>query len=95
GIYSNFENFQRGSTFSGNTYLFEGGASPALGFMSFILPLTSVVKSTPFPSSDMAWNNMYLGLIPFLFFIAALKFKNLKTLLPHLIVVAFFLDISF
>lgn len=95
GIYSNFENFQRGTTFSGNTYLFEGGASPALGFMSFILPLTSVVKSTPFPSSDMAWNNMYLGLIPFLFFIAALKFKNLKTLLPHLIVVAFFLDISF
>ena len=95
GIYSNFENFQRGTTFSGNTYLFEGGASPALGFMSFILPLTSVVKSTPFPSSDMAWNNMYLGLIPFIFFIAALKFKNLKTLLPHLIVVAFFLDISF
>lgn len=94
-LFINVENFQRSSAFSGDSYLFEGGASPVLGLMSFVLPLTSVVKNSPFISSDMAWNNMFIGIVPFIFFIAAIKVKNLKFILPHLIAIAFFLDISF
>lgn len=94
-LFINVENFQRSSVFSGDSYLFEGGASPVLGLMSFILPLTSVVKNSPFISSDMAWNNMFIGFVPFIFFITAIKVKNLKFILPHLIAIAFFLDISF
>ena len=94
-LYTNMENFQRASTFSGNSYLFEGGASPVLGFASFILPLASVVKNSPFLSSDMAWNNMYIGIVVLIFFLASIKYKNLFIILPHLMAIAFFLDISF
>jgi hypothetical protein len=94
-LFVNVENFQRSAVFSGDSYLFEGGASPVLGLMSFVLPLVSVVKNSPFFSSDMAWNNMFIGIIPLLFFIAAIKYKNLSLILPHLLAIAFFLDISF
>lgn len=94
-LYNNVENFQRGSVFTGDTYLHEGGSSPTLGLISFILPLASVVQKTPFASSDISWNNMYIGLVPFIFLLSALKYKNIRSLLPHLLVVAFFLDMSF
>ncbi|MCZ2222115.1 MAG: hypothetical protein LC122_00575 [Chitinophagales bacterium] len=94
-LYHNLENFQRSSVFTGGSYLHEGGASPALGLISFILPLASVVQKTPFASSDISWNNMYFGLVPFIFLLSALKYKNIRSLLPHLLVIAFFLDMSF
>ncbi|MBX2932167.1 MAG: hypothetical protein KF781_09495 [Chitinophagaceae bacterium] len=94
-LYNNLENFQRGSAFTGNDYLDEGGASPFLGMISFVLPLASVVQKSPFPSSDMAWNNMFIGIVPLIFLLTALKYKHIRSLLPHIIAILFFLDISF
>lgn len=94
-LFSNIENFQRGSIITDERYLHEGGTSPLIGFISLLFPLASVVQNSPFASSDISWNNIFIGLVPFIFFIAAIRLKQIRGLLPHILIVLFFLDISF
>jgi hypothetical protein len=97
GLFSNFSNFQRGNSFTGNEYLEKGGIR-FLSMLSFLWPLTNAVKETPFHASDICWNNMFIGIVPFVFIVTALrklKSYNLTLILPHLIAAIFFTVISF